>query len=229
MHLRDPKDLSQSSQSLDDEVNFFDGLYKNSPLPACIRDQYRKIIYANAAFSRFFSPQEIVSPGDSYDPHLVELRLSSIELESLSMGVGTAICQNFNCNGENYQIRVEPRLIGSELYSFWLINFFPDYQAIFSEKKVGRKIGFDINVFFAELSTKVMVVLCFSILGFHPFTISRILGITERAVNRRLDRAKYEIFKSFSDYDEFKLHCLKSKGYEKAMSIVLLLMNVNDL
>jgi hypothetical protein len=33
MHPRDPRDLSQSSQSLDDIVKRFDALYKYSPLP----------------------------------------------------------------------------------------------------------------------------------------------------------------------------------------------------
>ena len=50
MHPRDPRDLSQSSQSLDDIVKRFDALYKYSPLPFCIRNQSRNPIYKNDAY-----------------------------------------------------------------------------------------------------------------------------------------------------------------------------------
>ncbi|MDA6574764.1 PAS fold family protein, partial [Escherichia coli] len=107
MHPRDPRDLSEPSQSLDDIVKRFDALYKYSPLPFCIRDQSRKVIYKNDAFSDLFHPLSKSFSGISFDSDEVELELSSIELEAFVMGPETALCRTFNFNGEFYQLRVE--------------------------------------------------------------------------------------------------------------------------
>ncbi|HDR2357198.1 TPA: PAS fold family protein, partial [Enterobacter roggenkampii] len=124
MHPRDPRDLSQSSQSLDDVKKHFDALYQDSPLPVCIRDQFRNVFYKNAAYSDFFHPLSKSFSGVSFDSDEVELDLSTIELEAFVMGVGTAICRTFSFNGEYYQLRVEVRCIQKEVYALWFINFF---------------------------------------------------------------------------------------------------------
>ncbi|MFP8331792.1 protein traJ [Citrobacter freundii] len=105
MHPRDPRDLSQSSQSLDDVLSHFNGLYNSSSLPFCIRDQSRKVIYKNDAFSDLFHPLSKSFSGISFDSDEVELELSSIELEAFVMGPETALCRTFNFNGEFYQLR----------------------------------------------------------------------------------------------------------------------------
>lgn len=227
MHPRDPKDLSQSSQSLDDVLNHFYGLYNSSSLPFCIRDQYRKVIYNNDAFCDLFHPLSKSFSGISFDSDEVELELSSIELEAFVMGPETALCRTFNFNGELYQLRVEIRLIDEGLYAIWLINYFPDYQALF---KVNTKVlngRFDVDIFLSEMTTKKMITLCFSVLGFQIHTMSRCLGVSESAITNRLASVKKEIKKYFPDYDEFRFFCLNNDVYMRMTSVVLEALNVN--
>lgn len=227
MHPRDPRDLSHSSQSLDDIIKLFDALYKDSPLPFCIRDQSRNFIYKNDACSDFFHPLSKSFSGVSFDPDEVELDLSTIELEAFVMGNGTSLCRTFNFNGEYYQVRVEVRTVNNEIYALWFINFFPDYQALFHTSNKVRGEEFDFDVFLSGLTTKKMITLCFSLLGFQLHTISLYLGVSEKAISSRLSSVKNEIYKSFPDYDYFRFYCLKMNGYEKAKQVVLKIMNVN--
>lgn len=228
MHLPDPKDLSQSSQSLDDVVKLFDALYKHSPLPFCIRGQSRNTIYRNEACSDFFHPLSKSFSGVSFDPDEVELDLSAIELEAFVMGVGTALCRTFNFNGDFYQLRVEVRNICDDMYALWFINFFPDYQALFKTSYIEKEDNFNIDVFLSEMTTKKMVTLCFSVLGFHLQSISKILGVSEAAISNRLASVKQEIKKYFPDYDEFRVYCLKTNVYQRMIVVVLKIMNVNN-
>lgn len=229
MHLRDPSDLSQSSQSLDDVIKCFDALYKDSPLPFCIRDQSRNTIYKNDACSDFFHPLFKSFSGVSFDPDEVELDLSTIELEAFVMGPDTAICRTFNFNGDFYQLRVEIRCVSNEIYSLWFINFFPDYQALFLTSNRVKSEEFDFDVFLSGLTNKKMITLCFSILGFQLNTISQYLGVSEKAISSRLSSVKSEIAKHFADYDDFRFHCLKIDIYEKVRMVVLKTLNVNFL
>lgn len=229
MHPRDPRDLSQSSQSLDEVLSHFDGLYNSSSLPFCIRDQSRKVIYKNDAFSDLFHRLSKSFSGISFDSDEVELELSSIELEAFVMGPETALCRTFNFNGEFYQLRVEIRLIDGDLYAIWLINYFPDYQALF---KVNTKVlndSFDVDIFLSEMTTKKMITLCFSVLGFHLHTMSRCLGVSESAITNRLASVKKELRKYFPDYDEFRFFCLKNGVYIRMTSVVLKVLNVKSL
>lgn len=227
MHLRDPSDLPQSSQSFDDVVKRFEALYKYSPLPFCIRNQSRDVIYNNEAYSDFFHPLSQSFAGLSFDPDEVELDLSTIELEAFVMGDGTAVCRTFNFNGEYYQLRVEVRCVDNEIYAFWFINYFPDYQALFSTPSRVKTEGFDFDVFFSGLTNKKMITLCFSILGFQLNTISQYLGVSEKAISSRLSSVKNEIAKYFTDYDDFRFYCLKMNVYKKVRLVALKAMNVN--
>lgn len=229
MHPRDPKDLSQSSQSLDDVVKHFDALYKDSSLPFCVRDQFRNTIYKNDACSDFFHPLSKSFSGVSFDPDEVELDLSTIELEAFVMGAGTALCRTFNFNGEFYQLRVEIRCVSDEIYALWFINFFPDYQALFQTSNKTKVDCFDIDIFLSEMTTKKMVTLCFSVLGFHLQSISRILGVSEAAISNRLASVKQKIKKHFPDYDEFRVYCLKTNVYQRMIIVVLKIMNVGPM
>lgn len=228
MHAFDPKDLSQSSQSLDEVVNLYHKLYKFSPLPFCIRDQSRTVVYTNDACKNFFTPLPGSYSGDSFNINSVELELATVELESFIMGPGTALCRTFNFNGEFYQLRIEVRAVQNELYALWFINFFPDYQALFQTSNKPKNLGFDIDIFLAELTTKAMVTLCFSVLGFHLQTISRFLGVSEKAISQRLVRVKFEIKKYFTDYDEFKIYCMRNNVYVKMITVILEIINVKN-
>uniref|UniRef100_UPI000BB965C0 PAS fold family protein n=1 Tax=Enterobacter hormaechei TaxID=158836 RepID=UPI000BB965C0 len=177
MHPRDPRDLSQSSQSLDDIVKRFDALYKYSPLPFCIRNQSRNPIYKTDAYLDFIHPLSKCFSGVSCDPDEVELDLSTIELEAFVMGPDTAICRTFNLNGEFYQLRVEIRMVNKELYALWFINYFPDYQALFNTSNRIKNDEFDFDIFIPGLTNKKMITLCFSILGFQLHTMAQYLGV----------------------------------------------------
>nr|BBF83642.1 conjugal transfer protein TraJ [Enterobacter sp.] len=226
MHPRDPKDLSQSSQSLDDVIKHFNAVYNDSPLPFCIRDQFRNFIYKNTACSDFFHPLSKPFSGVSFAPDEVELDLSAIELEAFVMGIGTALCRTFNYNGEYYQLRVEIRAVQDEAYALWFINFFPDYQALFHTSNKIKNDRFDFDLFLSGLTTKKMVTLCFSILGFQLHTTSQYLGVSEKAISSRLSSVKNEIAKNFTDYDDFRFYCLKMDFYDKARQVVLKITNV---
>lgn len=227
MHPRDPRDLSLPSQSLDDVIKHFDALYNESPLPFCIRDQSRCIICMNDAYSDFFHPISIDFTGFSFDRDEVELELSSIELEAFIMGADTAICRNFNFNGEFYQLRVEIRCVCEELYAFWLINFFPDYQSLFQISNKEKCDDFNIDIFMCELTTKKMVTLCFFVLGFPIKVISEYLGVSESAITNRLASVKALIMEYFPSCDEFRVFCLRSDAYTRMVAVVLNVLNVN--
>jgi len=226
MHPRDPRDLSQSSQSLDDVLSHFDGLYNSSSLPFCIRDQSRKVIYKNDAFSDLFHPLSKSFSGISFDSDEVELELSSIELEAFVMGPDTAICRTFNFNGEFYQLRVEIRMVNNELYAFWFINYFPDYQALFNTSNWLKSDEFDFDVFLSGLTNKKMITLCFSILGFQLHTMAQYLGVSEKAISSRLSSVKNELAKYFTDYDDFRFYCMRMDVYRKVRMVVLKVLNV---
>jgi len=226
MHPRDPRDLSQSSQSLDDVLSHFDGLYNSSSLPFCIRDQSRKVIYKNDAFSDLFHPLSKSFSGISFDSDEVELELSSIELEAFVMGPDTAICRTFNFNGEFYQLRVEIRMVNNELYAFWFINYFPDYQALFNTSNRLKSDEFDFDVFLSGLTNKKMITLCFSILGFQLHTMAQYLGVSEKAISSRLSSVKNELAKYFTDYDDFRFYCMRMDVYRKVRMVVLKVLNV---
>jgi len=226
MHPRDPRDLSEPSQSLDDIVKRFDALYKYSPLPFCIRDQSRNPIYKNDAYLDFFHPLSKCFSGVSFDPDEVELDLSTIELEAFVMGPDTAICKTFNFNGEFYQLRVEIRMVDNELYAFWFINYFPDYQALFNASNRLKSDEFDFDVFLSGLTNKKMITLCFSILGFQLHTMAQYLGVSEKAISSRLSSVKNELAKYFTDYDDFRFYCMRMDVYRKVRMVVLKVLNV---
>lgn len=227
MHHDDPKVLSQLSQSLDDVVKSFDLLYKNSPLPFCIRDQSRKVVYRNDAYFDFFHPFSDNIFDVSFTSNEVELDLSLIELEAFVMGPDTAVCRTFNVKGEFYQLRVEVRLLNGQLFALWFINYFPDYQALFYTSNRKMVDGFDFDVFLSGLTTKKMVTLCFSLLGFQLCSMSKYLGVSEKAISSRLSSVKCDISRYFSSYDDFRLYCLKMDIYPKVRMIILKMLNVN--
>ncbi|MEE9955438.1 PAS fold family protein [Enterobacter quasihormaechei] len=228
MSARDPSSPDQVSQSLDldNAIKLIDGLYCNSPLPVCIRNQFREVIYKNDAFNHFFHPSSKDYAGFSFDKDEIELELSSIELESFMMGPGTAICRSFSFKGEYYQLRIEIRAVDNELFAVWFINYFPDYRALFHVQEKSTSESFNIDFFLSNITTRKMIALCFYVLGFQLTTASRYLGVTEKAISNRLSSVKKEISKHFIDHDDFRVYCLKHGVYTKMISVVLKIINV---
>lgn len=231
MSARDPNIPAQLSQSLDldDAIKLIDRLYCDSQLPVCIRNQSREVIYNNDAFKYFFHPTSKEYIGFSFDKDEVELELSGIELESFVMGPGTAICRTFSFKGECYQLRIESRTIGNELFAIWFINYFPDYRALFHVHKKPTSDSFNIDSLLCNITTRKMTALCFYVLGFQLSTASRYLGVTEKAISNRLSSVKKEINKHFLDHDDFRIYCLENGFYTKMASVVLKIINVKSM
>ncbi|EPJ0597096.1 PAS fold family protein [Enterobacter roggenkampii] len=228
MSAPDPSIPAQASQpiDLDNVIKFIDGLYCNSPLPVCVRNQFREVIYKNDTFDYLFHPASKDYAGISFDKDEVELELSSIELESFMMGPGTAVCRSFSYKGEYYQLRIEIRVIDNELFALWLINNFPSYRALFHVHEKPISESFNIDFFLSNITTRKMITLCFYVLGFQLATASRYLGVTEKAISNRLSSVKKEISKHFIDHDDFRIYCLKHGIYTKMISVVLKIINV---
>lgn len=145
------------------------------------------------------------------------------------MGPDTAICRTFNLNGEFYQLRVEIRMVSNELYSFWFVNYFPDYQALFNTSNRIKGDEFDFDIFLSGLTNKKMITLCFSILGFQLHAMAQYLGVSEKAISSRLSSVKNELAKHFIDYDDFRFYCLKMDVYRKVRMVVLEILNVKPM
>ncbi|ECT1371721.1 PAS domain-containing protein, partial [Salmonella enterica subsp. enterica serovar Typhimurium] len=89
----DRRERTLASQSVNKYILSIQDIYKNSPVPVCVRNQSRKIIYANGAFIELFSKEDQPLSGDSYNRYGVEVFLSSLELECQSLGHGAAFCR----------------------------------------------------------------------------------------------------------------------------------------
>ncbi len=56
----DPRERPRNSQSVNKYILSVQDIYRNSPVPVCVRNQNRKILYANGAFIELFSKE--ISP-----------------------------------------------------------------------------------------------------------------------------------------------------------------------
>ncbi len=103
----DRRERPLNSQSVNKYILNVQNIYRNSPVPVCVRNKNRKILYANGAFIELFSREDKPLSGESYIRLQVEIFLSSLELECQALGHGSAFCRRFNFHGEIYQIRME--------------------------------------------------------------------------------------------------------------------------
>ncbi len=124
----DRRERPLNSQSVNKYILNVQNIYRNSPVPVCVRNKNRKILYANGAFIELFSREDKPLSGESYIRLQVEIFLSSLELECQALGHGSAFCRRFNFHGEIYQIRMENvSFYNDESVVLWQINPFPDY------------------------------------------------------------------------------------------------------
>ncbi len=78
--LKDRRERPLNSQSVNKYILNVQNIYRNSPVPVCVRNKNRKILYANGAFIELFSREDKPLSGESYRLQ-VEIFLSSLELE----------------------------------------------------------------------------------------------------------------------------------------------------
>lgn len=142
----DRRERTLASQSVNKYILSIQDIYKNSPVPVCVRNQSRKIIYANGAFIELFSKEDQPLSGDSYNRYGVEVFLSSLELECQSLGHGAAFCRRFNFHGEIYQIRMENiSFDNNEIIVLWQINLFPDHPFFLLTQKLKICLSQELN------------------------------------------------------------------------------------
>ncbi|TNT04140.1 PAS domain-containing protein, partial [Escherichia coli] len=178
----DRRESPLHSQSVNNYILNIQDIYRNSPVPVCVRNKNRKILYANGAFIELFSREDKPLSGESYIRLQVEIFLSSLELECQALGHGSAFCRRFNFHGEIYQIRMENvSFYNDESVVLWQINPFPDYP-FFALNQSGSNTNTSGQLtIWNDLSPGTLVVFSFYMLGVGHATIARELGITDRA------------------------------------------------
>ncbi len=62
----DRRERPLNSQSVNKYILNVQNIYRNSPVPVCVRNKNRKILYANGAFIELFSREDKPLSGESY-------------------------------------------------------------------------------------------------------------------------------------------------------------------
>ncbi|EER5711104.1 PAS domain-containing protein [Escherichia coli] len=216
----DPRERPLNSQSINNYILNVQDIYKNSPVPVCVRKN-RKILYANGAYIELFSREDNPLSGESYIRQHVEIFLSSLEIECQSLGHGSAFCRRFNFHGEIYQIRMENvSFYNDESVVLWQINLFPDYLFFCMKNEGYYNRDSYVQSVIANMSAKSLVVFCFYILGYKHINIAKELEITEVASKKRIKKTNAEINKRFGSFDLFRNKCITTGVMNEILTIV---------
>lgn len=217
----DRREITLGSQSVNKYILSIQNIYKNSPVPVCVRNQSRKILYANGAFIELFSKEDVPLSGESYIRFQVEVFLSSLELECQSLGHGSAFCRCFNFHGEIYQIRMENVLFeNNESVILWQINPFPDYPFFSLTQEVKNVVRSDNSFLWNDLSSKTLIVFSFYMLGVGHAVIAEELGITIRASEDRIKPVKRRVKEKFKYFDLFRISCISNGEINLLLNVI---------
>ncbi|EAB6033267.1 PAS domain-containing protein [Salmonella enterica] len=230
MCAMDRRETPRNSQSVNKYILSVQNIYRNSPVPVCVRNKKRKILYANGAFIELFSKEDKPLSGESYVRLQVEIFLSSLELECQSLGHGSAFCRRFNFHGEIYQIRMENVLFyNEESVVLWQINPFPDYPFFSSYKKNYYPVDNYVRSVLSNMTAKSLVVFCFYTLGYKHINIAKELEITEIASKKRVKKINADINKRLGCFDLFRSRCITTGVMYEILSIVSEFMGVKKM
>ncbi|HDV8096071.1 TPA: PAS domain-containing protein [Escherichia coli] len=217
----DRRERPLNSQSVNKYILNVQNIYRNSPVPVCVRNNNRKILYANGAFIELFSREDKPLSGESYIRLQVEIFLSSLELECQALGHGSAFCRRFNFHGEIYQIRMENvSFYNDESVVLWQINPFPDYPFFALNQSGSNTNTSDKLTIWNDLSPGTLVVFSFYMLGVGHATIARELGITDRASEDQIKPVKRKIKGFFEHFDLFRVSCIYKGEIDSLLSII---------
>lgn len=226
----DRRERPRNSQSVNKYILSVQDIYRNSPVPVCVRNQNRKILYANGAFIELFSKEDKPLSGGSYIRYQVEVYLSSLELECQSLGHGSAFCRRFNFHGEIYQIRMENISFDSnESVVLWQINLFPDYPFFSLWKNNNNSIDDFVKSVMSNMSSKSLIVFCFYTLGYKHVNIAKELEITEIASKKRVKKINADINKKLGCFDLFRNRCVTTGVMHEILSVVCEYMSVKKM
>ena len=230
MCARDPRERPLNSQSVNKYILNVQNIYRNSPVPVCVRNKKRKILYANGAFIELFSKEDKPFSGESYVRLQVEIFLSSLELECQSLGHGSAFCRRFNFHGEIYQIRMENvSFYNEESVVLWQINIFPDYPFFRVEKENYYHRDSYVQSVISNMTAKSLVVFCFYALGYKHINIAKELKITEVASKKRIKKINADINKRLGSFDLFRNKCIKTGVMYEILNVLSEYMDVKKM
>ena len=203
------------SQSVREALYHIKELYCSSPVSVCVRNQRSEILYSNTSFVQlydFFKAEgEMNSFSGSFDE--LELMLVQFELDSKVLGKGCVLSKIFSCSSSNFQVRME--CISNqdqELYVLWQINLL--IMAPLSSrnaKKTNSSIFCNFDRVMIEITDLNIVPLSFYVLGFSYVDISMYLGISEKAVKRRIERSKEKVTAVYPSFGEFIIDCYRTR------------------
>ncbi|HDQ0507052.1 PAS domain-containing protein [Escherichia coli] len=226
----DPRERPLNSQSVNKYILNVQNIYRNSPVPVCVRNKNRKILYANGAFIELFSREDKPLSGESYIRQNVEIFLSSLELECLSLGHGSAFCRRFNFHGEIYQIRMENvSFYNDESVVLWQVNQFPDYPFFSIKKENYYHRDNYVQSVISNMTAKTLVVFCFYTLGYKHINIAKELEITEIASKKRIKKINAELNKRFGSFDLFRNKCIATGVMHEILNVVSEYIGVNKM
>ncbi|EHI6420112.1 PAS domain-containing protein [Escherichia coli] len=226
----DRRERPLNSQSVNKYILNVQNIYRNSPVPVCVRNKNRKILYANGAFIELFSREDKPLSGESYIRQNVEIFLSSLEIECQSLGHGSAFCRRFNFHGEIYQIRMENvSFYNDESVILWQINQFPDYPFFCMKKENYYHRDNYVQSVISNMTAKTLVVFCFYILGYKHINIAKELEITEIASKKRIKKINAEINRKFGSFDLFRNRCITTGVMYEILSVVSEYIIVNKM
>lgn len=220
------------SLSVKDTLFHLGKLYSSSPAAVCIRNENHDILYANASFinlTDFFQKENSTSRTDLID-YDIEIFLSRLELECLSMGDGAALNKSFSWRDAKFQIRMECRYSDKgDAILLWMINHIN--MKPLADKKISPHRGYIIDDEFDNLlfsiSDKSLITLSFYMVGYGVSEISRVLSLEQKTTESRLQHAKKKIKEIYPSFLDFKNECLKNKTIYYFIDFVIEFNDVN--
>ncbi|MCW9490401.1 sigma factor-like helix-turn-helix DNA-binding protein [Klebsiella michiganensis] len=205
----------RSSQSVKDVIYHIKELYDSSPVSVCVRNQHHDVLYSNTAFEQIYVFFKAEGSGNSFLGSLndVQIMLNQLEFDCMALGKGCVLSKIFSFGSSNFQVRME--CINNqcdELYVLWQINLM-----ILSPlsgrkiKKVNSSFACDFDRVMLEITDLNITPLSFYVLGFSYADISIYLGVSEKAVKKRVERSKEKISNIYPSFGDFIVDCYKTR------------------